>query len=142
MKNIQMFLMLFMCLAGCQKNIQQKQKKQQEQVAQKVEIDPLQETIARLSDIPDVPMSTTMQKIEQSDRDLNQVQIFCDVGSVGWKELCDYYENEMERLGWSLQGRCDLQVGLIVFVKPSGSLCVISMRSQKGMVITLLKKKD
>lgn len=102
----------------------------------------LQESVARIVDIPDVPLPIIIKDITYASLESDQLQIYCDLAGMNRSELYAYYEGEMERLGWSLQGAYDGQEGLLIFVKPGGSLCVLSIRDQGRMVITIIKKKD
>lgn len=102
----------------------------------------LQESVARILDIPDVPLPIIIKNVTYASSESDQLQMFCDLAGMSRSDLYAYYEGEMERLGWSLQGAYDGQEGLLVFVKPGGSLCVISIRGQNDMVITIIKKKD
>lgn len=132
-------LMMIVFFSSCQKNVL---KKQQKNVFLQQEIEALQESVARLSDIPDVPLPVMIKKIENTNAEQDQLQIICDVYDISRADLYSYYEGEMERLGWQLQGSYDQQEGLLVFVKPGGSLCVISLRDHQQMIITIMKKKD
>lgn len=100
----------------------------------------LQESIARLNDIPDLPLQARVQNVMPSQQNSEDMQIICDAGLLGWDDVQNYYEQEMERFGWDLQAlyRSDRE-SLIVFRKASGSLCIISLKD-KQLVITKLKK--
>lgn len=137
--SIQLFLVALF-LSSCQKI---ELKKRPSDLARKQEeAELLQESVARLSDIPDVPLPVIIKKITYAQQDSDQLQICCEMAGIDAEELCSYYEAGMERLGWSLQSSCNAQERLLVFVKPGGSLCVISLRDNQGMVITMMKKKD
>ena len=122
-------------LSGCQKkqNINNKQP----------EIYKLKEFIAKLIDIPDVLMQCKIKKIIESEEDLGQFQIICDCNNINQIDLTNYYKAEMERLGWNLQSIYDeTNEVLLVFLKPSGSTCVISLREKNQLYITIMNKKD
>lgn len=102
----------------------------------------LQESIARLSNIPDVPLAVQVRNIVKSEQDPDSVQMFCHYGSMSVQDLKSFYVEEMERLGWKLQAECNGLESLLYFAKPLGDMCVVSIRSHKQLVLTLMTKKE
>lgn len=138
-KKLTVLFFMILSFSACQKKTL---KKEAFDVELEKEAQVLQESVARISDIPDVPLPVVIKKIIYAPQDSDQLQIFCDMTGVDKIELCSYYEAGMERLGWDFQGFCSAQEELLVFAKPSGSLCVLSLRDNQRMVITIMKKKD
>lgn len=138
-KKILTLYVTLLFFSSCQKNLS---KKGVCDVEQYHDARALQESVARMLDIPDVPLPVVIKNITYASPESDQLQICCDMAGMNKVELYAYYEGEMERLGWSLQGAYDGLEGMLVFVKPGGSLCVISIRDHKCMVITVIKKKD
>ena len=102
----------------------------------------LQESIARLSNIPDVPIGVYVRNIVKSDQDPDSVQIFCHYGSMSAQDLKCFYFEEMERVGWKLKAEHAGVEYLLYFAKPSGDICIVSIRGCQQLVITLMIKKE
>ncbi len=133
-KQILVSIIMVVTFGSCQKKATTK----------KIDIDDtyrLQESIARLSDIPDAPMQVTIQKIVPSLVDSDGIQIFCNSGLLHWDDIKNYYEQEMERIGWIMQYeyQADGIESLMIFIKPSGSLCMISLRNKQLIITKLIK---
>lgn len=109
---------------------------------QSVEKISLQESIARLSSIPDVPLGVQVKNIIKLENDPDSLQVFCYYGSMKAKDLKIFYNEEMERIGWRLIAEYDGAEILLNFEKPSGIICVISIRMDRQLVITLITKKE
>lgn len=101
----------------------------------------LQESIARLACIPDVPLGVQVQSVIKAEQDPDSVQLFCRYGAVAQKYLKSFYIEEMERIGWKLLSEHDGEEVLLLFEKPSGAVCSVSIRDNKKLVVTLLYKK-
>ena len=128
-----MCAMLLMA-TGCQKQYVKKSSKKQHAVS-------LQESIARLSDIPDAPLETVALKVVKSEQVPDNLQIFYSFDSLSKRDIKTFYIEEMERLGWQLHFGFDGDEDVLEFVKPSGIVCLVVIR-KSSFVITVVKLKD
>ncbi|MBI2352655.1 hypothetical protein HYV11_00235 [Candidatus Dependentiae bacterium] len=103
----------------------------------------LQESLAKLSDLPDIPLSIKVQKIEFSQLSTKGMQIFGNLLSNSWFDIKEYYEQEMERFGWCFLSEYKAESNeLLVFSRPNGCLLMLSYQEAKQIVITVLNKKE
>ncbi len=103
----------------------------------------MQESIARLSQVPDAPVFATIKRVVRSEINPDDIQAFYTVGrAISTKELKQFYMEEMERLGWNLRVECEAEELLLEFIRPNHQICIISFRKQHELVITLCTKKD
>ncbi|MCX5923673.1 MAG: hypothetical protein NTU89_03865 [Candidatus Dependentiae bacterium] len=137
-------LILFLSLVfigGCQNKKAalvkpQKQKKQDKLF--------LQESVARISQLPDCPFGFEVKKIVTDENNSENLQIFYQSTNkdlIDYRMIKDSYSSDMELLGWNLSyefGGPDL---ILMFVKPSGKACMISLRSGGKLVVSILSKK-
>lgn len=133
MQKVAFFVVALLMLSSCHYGLRLGRK------AQRFE---LQESIARISIIPDVPLAVSIVNIVKSEENPNDLQIFCHYGSMLKKILKSFYIEEMERFGWNLIHQCDGQELLLLFENPQGITCVVSIRDKKQLVITILQKKE
>lgn len=127
-KNIRCLIFLLPIIAGCaiKKSIKPTEFLQQ------------QEIIAKYADLPDAPFQLQLQKIAVSEKAHEQVQLFYTfAGPV--EDLVSFYEQQMERLGWDLFARSDVQDYLLHFNKPD-LLCSVLI-SQDHLSIYMSNKK-
>ena len=103
----------------------------------------VQESLARLADIPDVPMYVHVKNVLKDDENPNQTQIICTFGTgIKRQDLKKFYIEEMERLGWGLLLESAMQDIILVFHKPDGRYCVVSVQGQSELVVTICKAGD
>lgn len=126
------FVSVIVMLSACQKNMQKHQNKALQ----------LQESVARLSEIPDTPLHVVIQKVLKSEQNPDNLQIFCEFSKMPRNDLKSFYMGEMERLGWKLDAEYEGMEHLLNFSKPDGSICLLSFRDKHQLVITLIKKKE
>lgn len=112
-------------------------------ISRKKDSEKNQEIIARLSDIPDSPFSIVLEKAKYSVQRPDQYELWYNTRAMSYEHIKSYYAVQMELLGWKLQGLydgIDDQEDAYVFVKPNGSWCLLSLRGNGQMVLTILKK--
>lgn len=103
----------------------------------------MEESIARLSMIPDVPFGIEVLDVIKSKSNPNAVQVICKYTiSQSIEDLKSFYLQEMERLGWKLQAEYEGNEIILLFVKAEVYSCMISIRKKQEFVITLLVKKE
>jgi len=112
----------------------------------------LQETVARVTHIPDVPFGFKVLKVvydvtspAQSKSVSGNIQIMYQplkTAKIDNAILKKWYETEMETLGWDSmsQFQTDQDV-LLVFKRPGNVMCNISIDRQHMVSITLLQIK-
>lgn len=104
----------------------------------------LQESVARISQLPDCPFGFDIKKIVVDENNPENVQLYyqaTDKESIDYHQVKDSYCSDMELLGWNRTCEFDGQDLILVFVKPSGKTCVISLRSGGKLVVAILNKK-
>ncbi len=107
-KQIIVWLSFLMLVAGCSW-----QKKQQKQKS----MPQYQEIIAKYADLPDAPFQAQLEHVVQSEQSHDQIQIFY-ICSMPKADIVTFYEQQMERLGWQLQGQSDIDHCLLLYRKP------------------------
>lgn len=132
MKKELLFLGILSCFVACRHKGQKIDKKTFE----------LQASLARFSEIPDAPIYVKVRDIVRSLLHPEDVQVFYDLGKADKVEVKDFYIEEMERRGWRLHAQYDGLEYFLEFVRPSGMICIVSIRDKQKMVVTLLKKGD
>jgi hypothetical protein len=133
------FSLVFM--GGCQSKKQALVKPQRQKKQDKLF---LQESIARISQLPDCPFGFEVKKIVTDDNCSENLQIIyqsIDKELVDYHLIKDSYCSDMELLGWNLSYEFEGQDLLLLFVKPSGKTCMISLRSGGKLVVAILDKK-
>lgn len=136
MRKYQYLVVLLLSFSGCSHKEAKVRKNNHSRVK-------FEEEIARLSSIPDAPLHVTLQKVIRSERDPDNVQVRYKIGSsVIREDVKDFYLSEMERIGWMLQLEWLEGEYVLQFMKPRGQMCLITIRENKTLLITLAKKKD
>ncbi len=129
--------------SGCGQHKKEALKKKSRQARQSQLF--LQESLARIPDLPDGPFGFEVKKMISDDQNPENVQIFyqaLDKETVNCDQIKDSYCSDMELLGWKLASVFEGQDMILVFVRPSGNMCVISLRQGGKLVVALLGKKD
>lgn len=133
------FALLVSLFSGCQKHIEKQKRLAHDKQTKMYE---LQESIARLVDIPDVPLQCKIIAIAESEQGSSEFQLICDCALMLHADIISYYKEEMERIGWQLQSEYDREgEALLVFIKPGGSVCTVSLRDHQRVVITKMISK-
>ena len=111
-------LILFLMLTGCamQKKIKP------------THYEHYQEIIAKFADLPDAPFQAELESIAISDQSHEQVQIFY-TGNLSICDMKDFYQQQMERLGWELFAQSDIQDCILYYTKPE-QLCSILIKER------------
>jgi len=132
---------VLMFVSGCQnkKNAHKKSSypKKQEHLF-------LQESVARISDLPDGPFGFDVKKIVKDDSNKENIQIYYQAKNkeaVDYNEIRNSYCSDMELLGWNLASMFDGEELILIFVRPLGKTCVISLRAHGKLVVAILNKK-
>lgn len=134
MNKVFVLLAGLLLLSSCQYQKQSKTRKEHSYV---------QESLARLADIPDTPMYVHVKNVLKDDENPNQVQIICTFGTgIKRQDLKKFYIEEMERLGWGLLFESAMQDIILVFHKPDGRYCVVSVQGRSDLVVTIYKAGD
>jgi len=143
MKNVS-FIYLFVLLSmfsGCQNK--KTVNKKMSRLAKQSQMS-LQESLARISDLPDGPFGFQVKKMITDQQSPENVQIFyqaLDKDTVDYNKIKESYCGDMELLGWKLDSVFDGQDMILVFVRPSGKMCMISLRHGGKLVVVMLGKK-
>ena len=133
-----LFALGIIILAGCASRVTSKKARpaQVKVVTQKKNtVQPFQEDVAHLFDMPDAPIVATVLAILKDEQNPHKMQLRYQ---LDWKQadIIAYYQAGMERHGWASVGEWIGKEALLLFEKPD-SRCVIMMKGNK-IVITLL----
>ncbi|HSW76771.1 MAG TPA: hypothetical protein VLG50_06985 [Candidatus Saccharimonadales bacterium] len=129
------FIVLFFA-AGC--------KHKQTAIIPKQDPLALQELLARLSDLPDVPYGYQVKKIEKDQRNPDSVFIEYQANKkdcVQHEDIKKMYYSSMELLGWNFVSEFQGQEILLFFERPRGKKCIISLRQDGYLIVFVLSKK-
>lgn len=141
MKKTLFTLILSLLVAtGCQ----HKKSTQQSYLKQKEDSFALQESIARISDIPDGPVGFKVKEVEKDESNPDNVRIEYKAKrkeAVQLEDIKKLYCSNMELLGWDLTSIFEGQELLMLFEKPRGKKCVVSLRRDGCLMVTILGKK-
>ncbi|MBM18148.1 MAG: hypothetical protein CL947_03735 [Epsilonproteobacteria bacterium] len=96
------------------------------------------ELLARMSDIPDMPFSVKVTDCSKSESNPNSVQIQGIYRQSSQSDIVDYYIEGMERCGWDLKSSYIGDEAILLFSRPSGTYCSISVRRKRQLCITIL----
>ncbi|MFA5998531.1 MAG: hypothetical protein WC747_00725 [Candidatus Babeliales bacterium] len=105
----------------------------------------LQESIARLCDIPDGPVGFKVKEVEKDEGNSDNVRIEYKARKkevVQLEDIKKLYSCNMELLGWNLTSIFDGQDELLMlFERPRGKKCIVSLRLDGCLIVTILGKK-
>ena len=104
----------------------------------------LQETIARLSDVPDTPVGFKIKKIEKDESNPDNVRIEYLAKKkdlVQSEDIKHLYCSNMELLGWNLIAMFDGPDLLLLFERPRGKKCIVSLHRDGYLMVSILGKK-
>lgn len=96
------------------------------------------EIIAKYAELPDTPFQVVLDSIATIPYESDQIQMFYTT-TMKNQELIDFYQQQMERLGWDLLAESHAQDCLLHYVKPT-QICSILI-SQQRLHIYLSNKK-
>lgn len=137
------FPMLFL-LVGCAVNKKTIKRVRQYDGIEKSNVD-LQEMVARLTQIPDVPLGFEVFQVVYDDVDVENVQIQYrltkkNASAVDLVQLQKVYQADMELLGWNCLKCFNTEQSIfLLFNKPSGSYCQVAFDQDKILKVTLLQ---
>lgn len=94
--------------------------------------------LAKYSDIPDAPFHTVLQTVIAEENRPGQVQITYTT-TMSQSQVIDFYEQEMERLGWNFIGKSLAKDVLLQYSKPD-VFCSILLQQKKITVFVVQRK--
>ncbi len=124
------WLLVCLVLAGCLKQ-QPKLKKIDERALF------AREMIAKFSDIPDAPLQVTLESLQVS-QDQHQMQAVYTMMMTA-QDVVNFYEQQMEWLGWEEIAQSTLQDIVVHYRKP-GKMCSIVVTGSKLSIYLCTRK--
>lgn len=136
-KNI--FLMSLLVLTGCKH-------KQKSVLTKNDKAIFLEESVARIADIPDAPLGFEVKQVVQDLFSKPSTQIVYQAKSSNFSKMQDVeksYMRDMESLGWRYSGCFQSEKEIImIFERPRGKKCVAILNDSGVFKVTITTKKE
>jgi len=134
-----LFLLCLSVLVGCSGKIKRMRS------FRKTDNFELQESVARLTMIPEAPLGFMVERVTQDAKEPSSSQIQYRLTKkrvVDLELLQSSYLADMELLGWNCVSQfCGTDEMILLFERPGGFLSQVSYNHNSGLRVTILSKK-